>query len=132
MRERVKRYFTNYEKALRNLREGVEVARTDIEVDGAIKRFELCYELVWKLIKEYLADVGIICRSPRDTFREARRVEIIEDERLWMEMIEDRNTLVHTYEMEKAREIFMKIKNEYVDCLQDVYEKIKRRIEEEG
>ncbi len=132
MRERVKRYFTNYEKALRNLREGVEVARTDIEVDGAIKRFELCYELVWKLIKEYLADVGIICRSPRDTFREARRVEIIEDERLWMEMIEDRNTLVHTYEMEKAREIFRKIKNEYVDCLQDVYEKIKRRIEEEG
>ncbi|MHA1608254.1 MAG: HI0074 family nucleotidyltransferase substrate-binding subunit [Candidatus Freyarchaeota archaeon] len=132
MRERVKRYFTNYEKALRNLREGVEVARTDIEVDGAIKRFELCYELVWKLIKEYLADVGIICRSPRDTFREARRVEIIEDERLWMEMIEDRNALVHTYEMEKAREIFRKIKNEYVDCLQDVYEKIKRRIEEEG
>lgn len=131
MREIVKRYFTDYEKALRNLKEGVEIAQTDIEIDGAIKRFELCYELVWKLIKEYLADVGIICKSPRDTFREAHRNEIIEDEEIWMEMIEDRNALVHTYEMEKAREIFERIKKEYIICLQRVYEKIKERVEED-
>ncbi len=79
MREIVKRYFTDYEKALRNLKEGVEIAQTDIEIDGAIKRFELCYELVWKLIKEYLADVSIVCRSSHDTFREAHRNGIIKD-----------------------------------------------------
>ena len=131
MRERVKRYFTDYEKALQNLKEAVEIAKTDIEIDGAIKRFELCYELVWKLIKEYLADVGIICKSPRDTFREAHRNELIDDEYVWMEMIDDRNVLVHTYEMEKARKIFERIKEKYVTCLQKAQEIIKKRFEED-
>ena len=126
MREIVKRYFTDYEKALRNLKEGVEITQTDIEIDGAIKRFELCYELVWKLIKEYLADVSIVCKSSHDTFREAHRNGIIEDEYIC------RNTLVHTYEMEKAREIFERIKEEYITCLQEVYEKIRGRIENEN
>lgn len=119
----------DYEKALRNLIEAVNTAETDLEIDGAIKRFELCYELMWKLIKEHLADIGIVCKSPRDTFREAHRNGIIEDEYVWMEMIEDRNTLVHTYEMEKAREIFERIKEEYTTCLEEVYEKIRERFD---
>ena len=72
---------------------------------------------------------GVICKSPRDTFREAHRNGIIEDEYVWMEMIEDRNTLVHTYEMEKAREIFERIKEEYTTCLEEVYEKIRERFD---
>ena len=129
MREKIKRYFMDYKKALENLKEAVEIAQSDIEIDGTIKRFELCYELVWKLIKEYLADEGIVCKSPRDTFREAHRNGIIDDEYVWMEMIDDRNILVHTYEMENARKIFERIKERYVICLEKAHEIIKKRFE---
>ncbi len=45
MRERVKRYFDDFETALRNLEAGIEQSKDDLDIDGSIKRFELCYEL---------------------------------------------------------------------------------------
>jgi len=38
--------------------------------DSSIKRFELCFELSWKVIQSFLRDRGLDCRSPRDCFRE--------------------------------------------------------------
>jgi len=110
MRERVKRTFLDFEKAVQNLKSAVESAVDDLDIDGAIKRFELCYELSWKIIRLYLEDLGIICNNPRDCFKQAKINNLIEDESLWMEMIETRNQLVHEYSFEFSREIFDKIK----------------------
>jgi CRISPR-associated protein Cmr2 len=125
MRERVKRYFTDFEKAFLNLKEAVTIAKTDLGIDGTIKRFELCYELSWKLIKEYLADKGLIVKNPRDTFREAVKNGIIENEEGWMEMIEDRNFLVHTYSSEESRTVYERIKSTYIKLFESLYKKIK-------
>ena len=38
--------------------------------DSGIKRFELCFELSWKVIQSFLRDRGLDCHSPRDCFRE--------------------------------------------------------------
>lgn len=115
MRERVKLLFIDFEKAVNNLKIGVENAKTDIEIDGAIKRFELCYELSWKLIKEYLADLGIICKNPRDCFKYAVENDVIKDQDLWMDMIDKRNLLVHTYSSEDSRKIFDDIRDKYLN-----------------
>ncbi len=125
MRERVKKYLKNFEKALKNLSEAVKIAHTDIEIDGAIKRFELCYELSWKLIKEWLADKGIICKNPRACFKYAYENDLIEDENIWLDMIEDRNALVHTYTYEESREIFERIKTNYLDAFKKLFERVK-------
>jgi len=125
MRERVKRYFEDFEKALKNLDEAVNIASTDIEIDGAIKRFELCYEISWKLIKEWLADKGIICKNPRDCFKYAYENNLIKDEKIWLEMIEDRNELVHTYASEESRIIFERIKENYLEAFKELYKIIK-------
>jgi len=131
MRERVKRTFLDFEKAFYNLKSAVESAVDDLDIDGAIKRFELCYELSWKMIKVYLEDLGIICKNPRDCFKQAKINGLVEDEDLWMEMIETRNQLVHEYSFEFSREIFAKIKKDYVRILGNLYETIKRRLEDE-
>lgn len=79
-----------------------------------------------ELIKEYLADLGIICKNPRECFKQAVINGLIENEMEWMEMIEDRNLLVHTYTSEESREIFEKVKNIYLTLFENFYDKIKR------
>lgn len=125
MRERVERYFEDFDKAFKNLAAAVKIAHTDIEIDGTIKRFELCYELSWKLIKEWLADKGIICKNPRLCFKYAYENNLIEDENVWLDMIEDRNALVHTYTYEESREIFERIKKNYLEAFKRLYERVK-------
>jgi nucleotidyltransferase substrate binding protein (TIGR01987 family) len=129
MRERVKRTFLDFEKAFNNLKSAVEKAVDDLDIDGTIKRFELCYELSWKIIKLYLEDLGIICKSPRDCFKQAKINNLIEDEVTWIEMIETRNQLVHEYSSDFSREIFEKIKSDYVRILEELYKNIKERLE---
>lgn len=125
MRERVEKLFKDYERAFINLKSAIEIANDDLTIDGSIKRFELCFELVWKLMKEYLADLGIICRSPRECFKHAFINGLIEDEFGWMAMIEDRNLLVHTYTFEESREIFERIKGVHMGLLEKFYIRIK-------
>lgn len=127
MRERVKRFSDDFERALINLKNGVEQSIDELDIDGSIKRFELCYELSWKLIREYLADRGIICNNPRDSFKNAFSNELIDSEDVWMKMIEDRNALVHTYTFEESRKIFERIKNSYVGSLKYLYKAIKEK-----
>jgi nucleotidyltransferase substrate binding protein (TIGR01987 family) len=129
MRERVKITFLDFEKAFNNLKSTtVEKAVDDLDIDGTIKRFELCYELSWKIIKLYLEDLGIICKSPKDCFKQAKINNLIEDEVAWIEMIETRNQLVYEYSSNFSREIFEKIKNDYVEILEELYKNIKERL----
>ncbi len=48
MRERVKKTFLDFEKSIKNLKFVVNTAVGELDIDGSIKRFELCYELSWK------------------------------------------------------------------------------------
>lgn len=69
----------------------------DIFLDLAVKRFEFTYEMAWKSIKRYLDFIGIEALSPRSCFREAYQQGIIEDQGVWLEMIEQRNLSSHVY-----------------------------------
>ncbi len=126
MRERVERYFEQFEKALTNLESAIDRSASDLEIDGTIKRFELCYELSWKLIKEYLADMGIICKNPRDCFKNAVANSIIDSEEIWMKMIDDRNALVHTYTHEQSRKVFEHIRDFYTTSFRYLYDKVNK------
>jgi nucleotidyltransferase substrate binding protein (TIGR01987 family) len=81
----------------------------------------LCYELSWKLIKEYLADKGVITKNPRDSFKEAFVNNLINNEDVWIKMLEDRNYLVHTYTFEESRKIFEHIKDLYLSEFKHLY-----------
>ncbi len=126
MNQRKKFILDNFKSAVINLKEGVEAAEDELDIDGAIKRFELCYELSWKLIKEYLSDKGLIVNNPRDSFKAAYQNELIDNEEVWLKMIEDRNILVHTYNFEQSRETFSNIKEEYIKSFEHLLKKIEQ------
>lgn len=117
MNERLKRIYIDFEKPFNNLDSAAKGAQTELEIDGTIKRFELCYELSWKLIKELLANLGIICKNPRNCFKQAVINDLIRDEEVWLNMIDDRNELVHLYACITSREIVEHIKNDYLEPL---------------
>ncbi|MCC7210206.1 MAG: nucleotidyltransferase substrate binding protein [Candidatus Brocadia sp.] len=121
MRERVERFFVDFAKAVKNLDTAIDTAIDELDMDGTIKRFELCYELSWKLIKEYLADKGVIVKNPRDCFKEAFANNLIHNEDVWVKMLEDRNYLVHTYTFEESRKIFGHIKDLYLSEFKHLY-----------
>jgi len=69
---------------------------------GTIQAFEYCYELSWKTMRKVLINKGIIANSPKDTFRAAAKVNLIDDPENWFDFIDLRNTTVHTYDELKA------------------------------
>ena len=77
---------------------------------GAIKNFEVTYELCWKLMARWLntyvgpevAD-GV---SRRQLFRLAAENRLIPDVDLWMRHHEARNVTAHIYDEEKAMMVY--------------------------
>lgn len=76
--------------------------------DSVIKRFELCYDLLWKCLKDYLTDqFGIEVASPKKVFQECFNQKIISQEQLKeaLVMSDDRNLTVHTYDDQMASDV---------------------------
>lgn len=125
---RWKQRFQNYQKALRKLTEAAETyndSADDIIKEGIIQRFEFTHELAWKVMKDFLDYEGIKNISgSRSTTREAFNKELIREGQLWMEMIESRNTTVHTYDEAILEHEFKKIVTIYTPLLKDFYKKM--------
>jgi len=126
MKRETERVLEDFSQAVSNLKEGLDKTVDDLDVDGSIKRFELSYELAWKLIKAFLLETGINCKNPRDCFKSAKANGLINDELGWLRMIEDRNLLVHTYTMLLSRQIFIKVRQEYFQLLNSLLIEILR------
>lgn len=58
--KRFEQVRADFESALKTLEEALDVAQSDLEVDGALQRFEFTFELFWKTLKLHLELEGII------------------------------------------------------------------------
>jgi nucleotidyltransferase substrate binding protein (TIGR01987 family) len=110
--------FASYQKALRQLREAVElIAQRELsrlEKQGVIQAFEFTHELAWNLLKDYLQDQGNQqIRGSRDATREAFRVALITDGEGWMAMIQSRNLSSHTYDEQTMERLVEAIVQHY-------------------
>jgi len=105
----IKKLKDAYEK----LDEGIKQAKDELDKDGVIQRFEFTFELLWKALKIYLEYQGIIVKTPRESFMEAFRINIISDEKIFLDMLEDRNNTSHIYDKKTSEKIFNRIKNIY-------------------
>lgn len=110
--------LNNYQDALKRLKEAIaeftQVNSSDVVRDGLIQRFEFTYELAWKTTRDYLATQGIVDKnSPKSVLREAFTQRLIDDELVWLEMIDDRNKTTHLYSQEEAVRVANKIVEKY-------------------
>ena len=103
--------LSEFKKCLKKFEEVLSLEKNDVVRDSAIKRFELCFELSWKTLKDFLEKEGILCRSPRSCLKEAFSMGLIQNEDEWLSILEDRNLSVHTYDETLAEELYDRLLN---------------------
>ena len=123
---RWKQRFQNFEKAYLFLKKGTELASLDdLQAAGLIQAFEFTFELAWKTLKDYLEQMGMSPRFPREVIKQAFQSELIANGELWLEMLERGNELSDTYDEAVAKKTVTNIREHYFPGLQQVYEKLK-------
>lgn len=107
--------FTNLKRAFRNLEEGLSVTNpSKLEQQGIIKAFELCYELAWKTLQDYLRDLGFQqVVGPKAVIRTAFREGLISDGTSWADLHAARNASTHLYDEETALSLEKDIRANY-------------------
>lgn len=122
--------LNNYESALKQLEDAVDLARkralSDLEKQGLIQAFEFTHELAWNVIKDYFIYQGNTnITGSRDATREAFENGLIENGEDWMEMIISRNQSSHTYNQATANKITERIIHSYCILFRKFLEKMK-------
>jgi nucleotidyltransferase substrate binding protein (TIGR01987 family) len=125
MKKEIKLAIEKLEKAVRRLREGAASSRDELDKDGVIQRFEFSFELLWKTLKIFLEGRGVDVKTPKDALKEAFRLEWIEDEDVYLDMLDDRNRTSHIYDQKTSREIFLRIVKKYLPAMKLVVAHLK-------
>jgi len=115
----------DYYNALSRLQEALNEEVTDVVIDGVLHRFEFTFELSWKTIKDYLEYLGVTEKigSPREIIQLGFKQGIISDGEAWIQMMLSRNALSHLYDEKTSREIYEKIKRDYIKLFNELKEK---------
>ena len=102
--------IATFEQALKTFKESLLSNPSDLERDGAIQRFEYCFDLAWKTSKQFMEKSGLVgLNSPRSVFASAYAEGIIDDEIIWSTIILKRNASVHTYFQQLAETLFAEL-----------------------
>ena len=116
---RWKQRFTNFKKAYEQLTEFMEKPELNkFEVQGLIQCFEYTFELSWKTLKDYLEFEGYDVNTPRETIKKAFQTGMIEDGNVWLDALEKRNIMSHTYNENITKQTEQLIKTKYYFIIQ--------------
>ena len=122
--------FENFLSTLALLQETVELSGTqklsDLENAGLIQRFEICWELGWKSLRDYLADTGKRLNIPSaiNVIRAAFEINLIDDGDGWVEAMKARNQMSHDYDFDAFEKTVFDIKTKYYPLLTAVRTKL--------
>ena len=113
--------YMNLKKAYKKL---VEVSnlydgKDEIVRDSLIQRFEFTYELTHKTLKEAMKYLGVTLENsfPRTIYKKAYVNNLISDDKVWINLLEDRNATLHIYNETLSDEIADRIVNLYVEVI---------------
>ena len=119
--------FENFDRALALLREALtngQESLSPLEQEGAAQRLEYTLELAWKCMKDYLEDSGVTISpaTPRQVIKEAFVAKIITDGQTWIDMLNHRNLLSHTYDFAVFEEAIRATEDRYLPTLQALHQ----------
>lgn len=125
MKERIE----SFGQALQRLQEALDAQETSLNRDVSIQRFEFCVELAWKSMQKFLESEKIICNSPKACLQDAFQVGLIQDDVMWIHMLDDRNLTAHTYKEQLAKEIYGRLGG-YLTLLRQLFEKLQGSLQQ--
>lgn len=122
---RWKQRLSNYKKATMQLTEFIEKGELNkFEIQGLIQCFEYTFELAWKTMKDYLEEEGFEVKSPRAAIQTAFQIQLITDGHVWIDALNKRNLMAHTYDEEVAKEAEELIKQKYYPVIKELLNKL--------
>ena len=123
--------YENFASALANLEDAPnQDLSNDFVQSGLINKFNLQFELSWKLLKRLLEYEGATLAasgSPRAILKEAYRFYDFIDEAAWLDMLRDRNTNVHIYDNKLAQDLIQRILNVYIPAFSQLRDGLMER-----
>ena len=119
-------HLDSFKKALRRLAEALDAPPGDLVRDASIQRFEFTFELACKAIKNTATVEGLECMSPRSCLKLAFGQGWIDDEPIWLAMLEDRNRASHTYDEKLAEQLYGRLPD-YLDPFRSLMEKLENK-----
>jgi nucleotidyltransferase substrate binding protein (TIGR01987 family) len=126
--------FENFDRALGLLREALADGQENLsplEQEGAAQRLEYTLELAWKCMKDYLEDSGVAISpaTPRQVIKEAFLAKIITDGQTWIDMLNHRNLLSHTYDFAVFEEAIRATADHYLPTLQSLHQFLSKELQ---
>ena len=119
--------FANFGRAFALLRDAVEgmheAPLTQLEKEGVIQRFEYAMELAWKVMKDYLEHQGVAFEqvTPKAVLRRAFETKLVADGEVWMDALDARNRMSHTYSFATFEEVIEAIDRRYLAAMEELY-----------
>jgi len=123
---RWKERFSNFGRAFALLRDALENgvdALSPLEQEGVVQRFEYSFELAWKTMKDYLEENGVVITplTPRQVIKEAFSAKILDDGQVWVDMLDHRDLLSHTYDQEVFSRTVRTVCGRYLPALDKLH-----------
>ena len=108
--------FTN---SLNSLSEAKNRDRNDdFVISGTVQKFSLTFDIAWKLMKDILLQkykvTDFALGSPSEVLKKSYENKLIDDD-IWMEMLRERNNLIHDYDGKIAEIAVDNIVDKYID-----------------
>jgi nucleotidyltransferase substrate binding protein (TIGR01987 family) len=94
---------------------------------AVIKAYEFSFELSWKTLKDLLSHEGVDALLPREVLRQAFATGLVDDGQLWIDMLEQRNLMAHTYDVARARQALALIEERFAPALLALAADLERR-----
>ena len=93
-----------------------------LEKEGVIQRFEYTFELAWKTVKDFLESGGLVITpvTPRQVVKDAFAAKVIADGQVWIDMLDHRNLLSHTYDSSVFEEAVDAIAARYLPAMDEL------------
>ena len=120
--ENFNRAFNIYEKAVKA---NITAPDNELFQMSVVQSFEICFELSWKVLKDFLAQNGINVYLPRDVIKTAFVNEVIKNGQVWIDMMNARNATSHEYNSDKIKQIIKNISTIYYEELYSFKEGLK-------
>jgi nucleotidyltransferase substrate binding protein (TIGR01987 family) len=118
----------HFEKSVAELREAcAQEEYSKLERAGLIQLFELCFELSWKTLQDFLVYEGQAIGGAKTVIREAHGLELIADVDGWYAMLADRNRVSHAYDEATVLATVKAIRESYQFLLERVMRDLQAR-----
>lgn len=121
--------YENFCSALVNMKEifKYQPPYDTVVLTGLVGLYEICFEQSWKMMKEILENHGFeegATGSPKIILKTAYQANMIRNEDLWLQALQERNNVAHSYNQNIALGIVKKAKEEFYEMFCELKKEI--------